>query len=372
MVGLERDHRRLKPKAAHPIRPLFDRLLRAFELTDVELAVSDHAVSPSIACEDEAWVVVPASLSSLDDARALAALARPMTRIALGVPWLDHLGAHDVLALLVAFARLVSPGFAAQPANRVEPLVADHEAKARCAIDRRRRRLLEELEPRLEVDPTTLTESAFAEAVVATEARAAFLVSGSLRAALDALAPVDPRLRLSDALRAAGAPALAAVFAHPWARDLTSFALSPETTALRGASGWPDAPAPMMVERATMTKTRPLVLSYSGCSTCKKALKWFAEHGIEVDVRPIVEAPPSADELGEWIPRSKRPCRKWLNTSGQSYRAMGKAKVDSAKDEEIVRWLTQDGKLVKRPVVVTSRRVLVGFDEEAYAEAFGG
>ena len=121
-----------------------------------------------------------------------------------------------------------------------------------------------------------------------------------------------------------------------------------------------------------MSRSRPLVLSYAGCSTCKKALRWLSDHGVEVDVRPIVDAPPSAEELGEWIPKSDRPVRKWLNTSGQSYRAMGKQKVDSAKDEEILRWLTQDGKLVKRPVVVTKKRVLVGFDEAAYERTFGG
>lgn len=116
---------------------------------------------------------------------------------------------------------------------------------------------------------------------------------------------------------------------------------------------------------------KPLVLSYSGCQTCKKAIAWLSKHGVDADVRPIVDAPPSADELAAWIPKSGKPVRKWLNTSGQSYRAIGKAKVDAAKDEEIVRWLTQDGKLVKRPVVVTPKKVLVGFDEEAYADAFG-
>lgn len=121
-----------------------------------------------------------------------------------------------------------------------------------------------------------------------------------------------------------------------------------------------------------MRSKNPLVLSYANCGTCKKALRWFADHGVEVDVRPIVEAPPSADELGEWIPKSERPIRRWLNTSGQSYRTIGKAAIDAAKDEEILRLLTQDGKLVKRPVVVTASRVLVGFDEEAYGQAFGG
>ena len=120
-----------------------------------------------------------------------------------------------------------------------------------------------------------------------------------------------------------------------------------------------------------MASDKPLVLSYSGCGTCKKALRWFSDHGIDVSVRAIVDLPPSAAELAEWIPKSARPVRKWLNTSGQSYRAIGKAAVDAADEKEIVRWLTQDGKLVKRPVVVTKKHVLVGFDEAAYADVFG-
>ena len=120
-----------------------------------------------------------------------------------------------------------------------------------------------------------------------------------------------------------------------------------------------------------MAGKKTLVLSYSGCSTCKKALRWLADHDVDVDVRPIVDAPPTAAELAAWIPKSGRPVKKWLNTSGQSYRALGKAKVDGTSDADLVKWLAKDGKLVKRPVVVTAKVVLVGFDEAAYAAAFG-
>lgn len=119
-----------------------------------------------------------------------------------------------------------------------------------------------------------------------------------------------------------------------------------------------------------MPGNEPLVLSYAGCSTCKRALRWLSEHGIAVDVRAIVDEPKAAAELAAWIPKSERPVRKWLNTSGQSYRALGKATIDAASDEEIVRMLAADGKLVKRPVLVTPKRVLVGFDEAAYAQTF--
>ena len=117
---------------------------------------------------------------------------------------------------------------------------------------------------------------------------------------------------------------------------------------------------------------KALVLSYAGCSTCSKALKWLREHDVTVDLRPIVDEPPTAAELAAWIPKSGRPVRKWLNTSGLSYRALDKERVAAATDDEIVKWLTKDGKLVKRPVVVAGKHVLVGFDEQAYAAAFAG
>jgi arsenate reductase len=113
---------------------------------------------------------------------------------------------------------------------------------------------------------------------------------------------------------------------------------------------------------------KPLLLSYSGCSTCKKAIRWLNDHGIAYDLRPIVDEPPTAQELAVWIPASGLPVQKWLNTSGLSYRALGKAKVDAADEATLRKWLSQDGKLVKRPVFVQGKKVLVGFREEAWSE----
>jgi arsenate reductase (glutaredoxin) len=119
----------------------------------------------------------------------------------------------------------------------------------------------------------------------------------------------------------------------------------------------------------------PIMLSYAGCSTCNKALAWLRARGIDVAVRPIVERPPTESELARWIPASGRPAKKWLNTSGQSYRALtqrlGKDVVTSASEADIRGWLARDGKLVKRPVLVWGDTVLVGFDESAYAQHAG-
>ena len=114
-----------------------------------------------------------------------------------------------------------------------------------------------------------------------------------------------------------------------------------------------------------------LVLSYSGCQTCRNALKWLEARKLSADVRPIVEQPPTVKELKEWIVRSGKPVKKWLNTSGQSYRALGKSKVDAASEETLIDWLAKDGKLVKRPVLVKGTTVLVGFNEDEWKTALG-
>ncbi len=116
---------------------------------------------------------------------------------------------------------------------------------------------------------------------------------------------------------------------------------------------------------------KPLVLSYAGCGTCKKALAWLAARGVTVEVRAIVEAPPTVAELTRWISASGKPVQKWLNTSGQSYRALGKDKVAAATDAQLVALLAKDGKLVKRPVLVSGDTVLVGFKEAEWKAAIG-
>jgi arsenate reductase len=112
-----------------------------------------------------------------------------------------------------------------------------------------------------------------------------------------------------------------------------------------------------------------LVLAYAGCTTCKNAIRWLTERKIPHRVRPIVEEPPTAKELSAWIPASGLPVRRWLNTSGQSYRAIGKDAIDAASDADLEKRMTADGKLVKRPVLARSGVVLVGFKPEAWSEA---
>lgn len=111
------------------------------------------------------------------------------------------------------------------------------------------------------------------------------------------------------------------------------------------------------------------VYHYPQCSTCKKALKWLAAHGIEVELVDIVQHPPTRAELRRALESAGVPLRKLFNTSGVSYRE-GKfgERLPTLSEAEALLALASDGKLVKRPLVLGKNVVLIGFDEAAYRE----
>lgn len=112
-----------------------------------------------------------------------------------------------------------------------------------------------------------------------------------------------------------------------------------------------------------------LVLVYRKCSTCLKALKWLDENGVKYEERPIVEENPTYEELKEWYQKSKMPLKKFFNTSGILYKEMQlKDKLAGMSEEEQLKLLATDGKLVKRPLVVGDDYVLTGFKEKEWKE----
>ena len=112
-----------------------------------------------------------------------------------------------------------------------------------------------------------------------------------------------------------------------------------------------------------------LVLAYRKCSTCIKALKWLDANGVEYVERAIVEENPTYEELKEWYGKSGLPLKKFFNTSGVLYKEMQlKDKLPTMSEEEQLKLLATDGKLVKRPLVVGDDFVLTGFKEAEWNE----
>ncbi|WP_302566981.1 arsenate reductase family protein [Alistipes indistinctus] len=114
---------------------------------------------------------------------------------------------------------------------------------------------------------------------------------------------------------------------------------------------------------------KPLFIQYAKCGTCIKARKWLEAHNIAFDTRDIITQNPTEPELGSWLRDSNLPVQKFFNTSGLKYKELNlKDKVKTTPEDQLLALLASDGKLVKRPVLVLSDRVLVGFKEEEWAK----
>ncbi|AFH65350.1 arsenate reductase family protein [Paenibacillus caseinilyticus] len=121
-----------------------------------------------------------------------------------------------------------------------------------------------------------------------------------------------------------------------------------------------------------MNDSKLKVYQYPQCGTCRSAVKWLKGHGWDVETVHIVEQPPTVEELREIIPRSGLDIKKWFNVSGEVYKELGlKDKLPGLSEEEKIALLASNGKLIKRPVVISGSQVTVGFKADQYEEAWG-
>ena len=112
-----------------------------------------------------------------------------------------------------------------------------------------------------------------------------------------------------------------------------------------------------------------LLIWYPKCSTCKKAKQYLEDKKLSFTLRDITLETPSKIELLGYLKNSNKDIRKFFNTSGLKYRELNlKEKLPTMSEEEMLNLLSSDGMLIKRPLLITNNKVLVGFKEKEWSE----
>ncbi len=110
------------------------------------------------------------------------------------------------------------------------------------------------------------------------------------------------------------------------------------------------------------------LVCYRKCSTCRKVVQLLHDKGVVFEERQIDLERPTEQELRRWHRLSGLPLRRFFNTSGMKYRALGLAqKLNDMPEDEQYRLLATDGMLVKRPILLGGDKVLVGADVTRWA-----
>lgn len=112
-----------------------------------------------------------------------------------------------------------------------------------------------------------------------------------------------------------------------------------------------------------------LFVCYPKCTTCQKAKAFLDGKGVSYEFRDIKLSNPSGAELRAWHEKSGLALKRFFNTSGLQYKALGLSqKLSSMTEDEQFRLLATDGMLVKRPILVGDGFVLVGFRQDEWEQ----
>ena len=112
-----------------------------------------------------------------------------------------------------------------------------------------------------------------------------------------------------------------------------------------------------------------LLVWYPKCTPCQRAKAWLDAHGVAAETRDIKLEKPTEEELRRWHAMSGLPLKRFFNTSGLQYKALGlKDKLPGMSEDAQFGLLATDGMLVKRPILVGENFALTGFKEAEWME----
>jgi arsenate reductase len=115
------------------------------------------------------------------------------------------------------------------------------------------------------------------------------------------------------------------------------------------------------------------IYQYNKCSTCVKAIKYLDSKKIPYESIAIVDQPPSTTELKKMLSYLKNrggTFKNLFNTSGVQYRELKISEKMKAglTESDAIKLLSTNGKLIKRPFLLTDSDGAVGFDQKLWTE----
>ena len=114
-----------------------------------------------------------------------------------------------------------------------------------------------------------------------------------------------------------------------------------------------------------MRKPAIKFLQKPSCTTCRKAKAFLEKQGATLELRSLDDQHLSEQELDELI--GERDHLPFLNTRNELYRSR-KMKDHPPSLREAIRLMAATPNLIRRPVVLCGKRIVLGYDETAYRD----
>ena len=100
------------------------------------------------------------------------------------------------------------------------------------------------------------------------------------------------------------------------------------------------------------------------CDTIKKARKWLKDNGIDYEFHDYKKLGVPEKELKTWV--KQVGWEVLLNKRGTTWRKLDDSIKDSVDEKSAIKLMIDNPSIIKRPVLVNEKLLLVGFKEDDY------
>ena len=108
------------------------------------------------------------------------------------------------------------------------------------------------------------------------------------------------------------------------------------------------------------------VYGIPNCDTIKKARKWLKDNDIDYDFHDYKKLGVPENELKSWI--KKIGWEVLLNKRGTTWRKLDNSIKDSVNKTSAIQIMLDNPSIIKRPVLIKNKNILVGFKAEEYLQ----
>jgi len=108
----------------------------------------------------------------------------------------------------------------------------------------------------------------------------------------------------------------------------------------------------------------------ASCDTCRKARRWLEQNGHEYHYHDIRLDGLPVTALKDWVRRAG--WENVLNRRSATWRRIPDVDRDVTGPGDAMELMREYPTIIKRPILSAGKVLLVGFDEDEYAEALSG
>ncbi|MBX4909256.1 MULTISPECIES: ArsC family reductase [Rhizobium] len=111
------------------------------------------------------------------------------------------------------------------------------------------------------------------------------------------------------------------------------------------------------------------IYGIKNCDTMKKARSWLEEHGVAYEFHDYKAFSIDRPHLEAWIDQAGLDAV--LNRAGTTFRKLPDAERENLSREKAIALMLDQPSMIKRPVLETEGKLVIGFKPENYADIFG-